>query len=36
MFNNVVKPEILGTAYGLNYVIENTGLALGPFLIGFI
>ena len=36
MFNNVVDPKLLGTAYGLNYVIENFGLAIGPSLIGYI
>ena len=36
MFNNVVDAKLLGTAYGLNYVIENFGLAIGPSIIGYI
>ena len=36
MLNSVVDPKLLGTAYGLNYSLENIGLALGPSLIGYV
>ena len=30
----VVKPKILGSAYGLNSSLMNLGLALGPIMVG--
>ena len=29
-----VKPQVLGSAYGLCTAIQNIGLALGPLVVG--
>lgn len=32
----VVKPQVVGTAYGVVTAIQNIGMGFGPNLIGYI
>jgi hypothetical protein len=36
MIPYVVKPQVVGTAYGLCTAIQNIGMAIGPSVIGSI